>query len=146
MGDMRDRNALLSQDEIEAIKVCQGIINRMAENSAKAKNLFFTISAAFVVLLGSSAFEADERTLGGYAVISIALWYMDARYLQLEQMFRGVHRRIINGCLPYLDAWMFKPTKEDAASIWKLMLWNFSTMVYPAVAAALIAIALLASA
>lgn len=47
MGDMRDRNALLSQDEIEAIKVCQGIINRMAENSAKAKNLFFTISAAF---------------------------------------------------------------------------------------------------
>ena len=90
MGDMRDRNALLRQDEIEAIKVCQGIINRMAENSAKAKNLFFTISAAFVVLLGSSAFEVDERTLGGYAVISIALWYVDARYLQLEQMFRGV--------------------------------------------------------
>lgn len=133
----RDRTVLLDQNEIEAIKICQEIIKRMAENSAKTKNFFFAISAAFVALIGSSSFQLGRTAIASYLVIAVAMWYMDARYLQLEQMFRGVHSRIVNGCQPNLDNWMFWPEKADAQPILKLMLWNFSTAIYPVVSLAL---------
>ena len=140
-GESRDRSTLLNQNEIEAIKVCQDIIKRMAENSAKVKNFFFVISSAFVALIGSSSFRFGWAALAGYLVIAAAMWFVDARYLQLEQMFRGVHNRIVNGCQPNLDSWMLRPRKEDAQPIWRLMLWNFSTVVYPVVALSLAVLA-----
>lgn len=39
MGQLRDRNAVLMPNEIEAIKVTQEVIKRMADNSAKTKTL-----------------------------------------------------------------------------------------------------------
>lgn len=134
MTQSRDRSTMLDSNEIEAIKTCQSIINRMADNSAKVKNFFFVISAAFVALLGSSSFVFSWKAVAAYLVITCVMWYMDARYLQLEQMFRGVHNRIVNGCQPNLDSWMLRPRKEDAKSMWRLMFLNFSTVIYPILA------------
>lgn len=140
-GESRDRSTLLNQNEIEAIKVCQDIIKRMAENSAKVKNFFFVISSAFVALIGSSSFQFGWAAIASYIVIAAAMWFVDARYLQLEQMFRGVHNRIVNGCQPNLDSWMFRPRKEDAQPLWKLMFLNFSTAMYPVVSLSLVVLA-----
>ncbi|MBQ9240546.1 MAG: hypothetical protein IJ164_04295 [Duodenibacillus sp.] len=137
----RDRTTLLNNNEIEAIKICQGIINRMAENSARTKNFFFVLTAAFLTLIGADTICGSVILIGGYVVIALAMWYTDARYLQLEQMFRGVHNRIVNGCQPNLDSWMFKPQAKDAKSMWWLMFRNFSTLVYPAVAIVVVLLA-----
>lgn len=131
MNPSRDRATLLSVNEIENIKVCQAVINRMADNSARIKNWFFVLSAAFVALLGSGTLSHSLRGFLGYTVIALVMWYTDARYLQLEQLFRGVNNRIVNGCQPNLDSWMLCTHKGDAESIWRLMLRNFSTVVYP---------------
>lgn len=39
----RDKNAILEQNEIDAIKINQDIIKRMADNSQKIKNFFLAI-------------------------------------------------------------------------------------------------------
>ena len=140
MSQLRDRSAQLSPNEIEAIKALQAIISRMAENSAKTKNFFFTISAAFVALIGTTALPLPI-ILAGYAAITAGMWVMDARYLQLEQRLRGTHKQIVNGCLPELDAWMFAPSR-DCMPLWRLMLWNFSTAIYPLMLAALAVVVL----
>lgn len=141
MTNARDRSTILGSNEVEAIKVCQGIISRMADNSSKVKNLFFVISAAFVALLGSSSVRFDWSVAAAYLTIAVSMWYIDARYLQLEQMFRCVHNRIVNGCQPNLDSWMFVPDKKDAKPIWCLMFCNFSTAIYPIVALAIVLLA-----
>ena len=40
MSQARDKNAQLSEQEIDAIKINQDIIKRMAESSQKTKNFF----------------------------------------------------------------------------------------------------------
>ena len=50
MGQLRDRNAVLMPNEIEAIKVTQEVIKRMADNSAKTKTVFLALFAAAVTL------------------------------------------------------------------------------------------------
>lgn len=50
MGQLRDRNAVLMPNEIEAIKVTQEVIKRTADNSAKTKTVFLALFAAAVTL------------------------------------------------------------------------------------------------
>lgn len=127
----RDRATALTHEEIEVVKICQGIIERMAGSSARVKSYFFIISSAFVALLGSEVVYPSWQLLLGYGLIAAVMWFTDARYLQLEQQFRGLHWRIIQGNLPNLDKWGFSPWKKDGQSVLRLMFWNFSTAMYP---------------
>ena len=58
MGQLRDRNAVLMPNEIEAIKVTQEVIKRMADNSAKTKTVFLDSSG---ICVGSSSPDFGQR-------------------------------------------------------------------------------------
>ena len=131
MSQARDKNAQLSEQEIDAIKINQDIIKRKAESSQKTKNFFLGISAAFFVLLGRGAIAFDWQTWCAFSVIVLTFWIIDARYLRLERQFREHHKAILSGALPSLENWDFSPARYNVASTLRIM-FSFSELPYPA--------------
>lgn len=134
MANVRDGYSVLESHEIEVIKINQGIINRMAENSQKLKGLLFIVVAGMLLLLRVLEVTQSVGLYAGYAIVVASLWYMDAKYLQLEQMFRKHHGAIVSGSIDYLTQWRFNPMqyKGEVKSVPALMFgWSFSTMIYP---------------
>lgn len=133
MDQARDRNTVLTPNEIEAIKINQEIIKRMADNSAKTKTVFLALFAAAVTLHNS--IRLDCYVLFGYISVIFALWYTDAKYLhakylQLERQFRKHHQAIVNGSINYLDQWAFNPAKYKVEPVAKIMFLNFTMWLY----------------
>ena len=128
MDQLRDRNAILMPNEIEAIKVNQEIIKRMAENSAKTKNIFLALFAAAVTL--HKTINIDGFVLLGFFSVILSMWYTDAKYLQLERQFRKHHQAILNGTISYLDQWSFNPSKYEVEPVAKIMFLNFTMWLY----------------
>lgn len=115
-------------NEIEAIKVNQEIIKRMAENSAKTKNVFLALFAAAVTL--HKTINIDGFVLLGFFSVILSMWYTDAKYLQLERQFRKHHQAILNGTISYLDQWSFNPSKYEVEPVAKIMFLNFTMWLY----------------
>ena len=132
MSQVRDENAPLSDQEIDAIKVTQDIISRMAESSQKTKSVFLGVSAAFFLLVGRKAVDADWRAALVFLVVALLFWIMDAHYLRLERQFREHHRAIVRGALSSLGRWDFSPARYRVASLPRVM-FSFSEFPYPAV-------------
>lgn len=85
-----------SKNTLEAIKIVQGIITRMANNSFVLKG--WTVTAVVVALLisGNVVTNIDRRV----AFIPIlAFWLLDSYYLHLERLFRKKYRWIVNNPL-----------------------------------------------
>lgn len=131
MEQVRDKNAQLSEQEIEAIKINQEIIKRMADNSQKIKNCFLLACSAFFVFWGSSGLSLGIKEYSAFAVITCALWFMDARYLRIERQFRKHHAAIIAGSLASLEDWEFNPSRYKVDCVFKIM-FSFSEIIYPA--------------
>lgn len=131
MGQVRDRGAILENQEIEAIKVNQEIIKRMADNSQKIKNVFLATSALAATLAGSGSFPPTRVFLYVFVAIAVVFWIMDAKYLQLERGFRKHHAAIVNGSINYLDQWDFNPKRDGLDCLIKVM-FSFSLLIYPA--------------
>lgn len=125
----RDPRYALSSNEIEAIKVTQDIIKRMADNSQKTKTLFISICAGFYALLGAKLLAFNYKTMSVFLIVCVILWVVDARYLQLERCFREHHKAIVTGIAP-LDVWNFNPKKYKASCIFYTM-FSFSLWIYP---------------
>lgn len=98
MKNVRDRNSVLTQSEIEALKVTQDVIKRMADNSSKTKTAFIALSVA--VLTFSQGKMPSNFVLFGYLIFIMAFWYTDAKYLQLERAFRSHYNTIVDGSPP----------------------------------------------
>lgn len=128
MDQARDRNNVLMPNEIEAIKANQEIIKRMADNSAKTKTVFLALFAAAVTL--HKSIHLDCFVLLGFVSVIFAMWYTDARYLQLERQFRKHHQAILNGTIGYLDQWAFNPVKYKVEPVAKIMFLNFTMWLY----------------
>ena len=124
-----DNNILYNMD-IEALKVNQGIINRMADNSAKCKTIFLAITTAMVTFAKQDDLCFNVFAIAVYLVLTIALWYSDAKYLQLERMFRVHHQRIIDGTYDKRQAWEFNLKKIDPPSMKGIMFKNFTMLLY----------------
>lgn len=128
MGQLRDRNAVLMPNEIEAIKVTQEVIKRMTDNSAKTKTVFLALFAAAVTL--HKSITMDAFVFLGMASVIVCLWYTDAKYLQLERQFRMHHQAIINGTVGYLDQWKLNPAAYKTEPVPKIMFCNFTMFIY----------------
>lgn len=132
MGDVRSDNAMLSDYEIEAIKVTQSIIARMADSSKSVKSIFLLLCAAMISLFGSNLITVTGSMSGGFIALIIAFWVMDARYLQLERRFCEHHKAIISGTTGYLRKWDFDHRKYKTVCLVRAM-FSFSEWVYPIV-------------
>lgn len=128
MEQVRDRNATLTPTDIEAIKINQEIIKRMADNSAKTKTVFIALFAAIVTF--HKSIHLDCFVLIGFISIVFATWYTDAKYLQLERQFRKHHQAIVNGAINQLDLWTFNPAKYKVEPVAKIMFLNFTMWLY----------------
>lgn len=132
MSDIRSELSLLDEHEIEAIKINQAIIKRMADNSQRIKN-YFLIFSGLIITIVSSMNNTDFNNIFviiGYLIVGLAFWFMDANYLRLEKQFRMHHQAIVSGSIPYLEQYRFNPAKYQY-SIFKVMFNSFSIIIYP---------------
>lgn len=125
----RDEAYSLDTGEIEAIKVNQDIIRRMANNSDRVKSLFVTLVGVGVTLLGTDNVCFTLPVAIGYSFVAAVLWYMDSRYLRLEQQFRKHHDAIVDGTVTVLGQWRYDLTKYNVS--WRKAFFSFSTWIYP---------------
>ena len=139
MCQIRDKNAQLSAQEIDAIKVTQEIIKRMAENSQKMKTCFLATCAFLGAILGRGLVVFDCRVYTAFLLITLAFWVMDARYLQLERQFREHHKSIVGGSISSLETWDLSPARYPVMNLFRIM-FSFSVWIYPAIAIAFLLI------
>ncbi|GAA9905549.1 hypothetical protein VN0798_14130 [Helicobacter pylori] len=92
-----DREKEREKTLIEELKILQGVINRMAQNSLECKK--WTLALAVGVL--SLKIEAISH-LYGLCVLGVLLacfYLLDAYYLMLERLFREQYKWLINNRL-----------------------------------------------
>ena len=133
-----DRTSQLSEAEIEAVKMNQDIIRRMAENCQKIKTCFLATCALFAAFSGKGGALSGWRVYAAFLVIAAVFWVMDAKYLNLERGFRKHHENIVGRKLCVLDIWRFSPA-GNTSTLMQTM-FSFSEAIYPAM---IIAISLL---
>ncbi|WP_100975282.1 hypothetical protein [Helicobacter pylori] len=89
----KDRAKIL----IEELKILQGIINRMAQNSLECKKW----TLALVVGVLSLKIEAISNSYGlcVLGVLLLCFWFLDAYYLTQERLFREQYQWLIKNRL-----------------------------------------------
>ncbi|MCQ2619624.1 hypothetical protein JT110_07465 [Helicobacter pylori] len=82
---------------IEELKILQGVINRMAQNSLECKK--WTLALAVGVL--SLKIEAISNSYGlcVLGVLLLCFWFLDAYYLTQERSFREQYQWLIKNRL-----------------------------------------------
>ncbi len=89
----KDREKIL----IEELKILQGVINRMAQNSLECKKW----TLALVVGVLSLKIEAISHLYGlcVLGVLLLCFWLLDAYYLTQERLFREQYQWLIENRL-----------------------------------------------
>ncbi len=89
----KDREKIL----VEELKILQGVINRMAQNSLECKK--WTLALAVGVL--SLKVEAISHLYGlcVLGVLLLCFWFLDAYYLTQERLFRKQYQWLIENRL-----------------------------------------------
>ncbi len=80
---------------IEELKILQGVINRMAQNSLECEK--WTLALAVGVL--SLKIEAISHLYGVLGVLLACFYLLDAYYLMLERLFREQYEWLIKNRL-----------------------------------------------
>ncbi|PUD66745.1 hypothetical protein [Helicobacter pylori] len=93
MDNSTDRAKIL----IEELKILQGVINRMAQNSLEYKKW----TLALVVGVLSLKIEAISNSYGLciLGVLLLCFWFLDAYYLKQEKLFRKQYQWLIENRL-----------------------------------------------
>lgn len=93
MDNSTDRAKIL----IEELKILQGVINRMAQNSLECKKW----TLALVVGVLSLKIEAISNLYGlcVLGVLLLCFWFLDTYYLMQERSFREQYRWLIKNRL-----------------------------------------------
>ncbi|OOQ11908.1 hypothetical protein [Helicobacter pylori] len=93
MDNSTDREKIL----IEELKILQGVINRMAQNSLECKKW----TLALVVGVLSLKIESISNSYGlcVLRVLLLCFWFLDAYYLMQEKLFREQYRWLIKNRL-----------------------------------------------
>ncbi|WRB94393.1 hypothetical protein KVE28_07090 [Helicobacter pylori] len=92
-----DREKEREKTLIEELKILQGVINRMAQNSLECKK--WTLALAVGVL--SLKIEAISNSYGlcVLGVLLLCFWFLDAYYLMQEKLFRKQYQWLIENRL-----------------------------------------------
>src|SRR5262245_60159559 len=96
MPDQPERSSLWPADNpavIAHINLIQGIINRLANNSASCKTWSITLVAALLSLAGTARAPVTIST----AVVPVIVFgFLDVMYLASEVAYRDLYSRIIS--------------------------------------------------
>ncbi|WRE28887.1 hypothetical protein KVE92_07060 [Helicobacter pylori] len=92
-----DREKERAKILVEELKILQGVINRMAQNSLECKK--WTLALAVGVL--SLKIEAISNSYGlcVLGVLLLCFWFLDAYYLTQERSFREQYQWLIENRL-----------------------------------------------
>lgn len=112
------------------IDMYQGIINRMAANSAECKKWALGLVSAILVLVAEKGL-IDAASL--VIVPVILFWFLDAYYLALEKQFRGAYSQFLDalhqGNLPLSELYRVRATGALPTTFWDALLswavWPF---------------------
>ena len=74
----------------------QGVVTRLAGNSAQMKTWAVSLVTAIIVFSGLSKNPHWLVGAGGFVPV-LGLWFMDTRYLHLEKRYRALHEAIVAG-------------------------------------------------
>lgn len=124
-------NKHLLKESSEAVQthlgICQGIIQRMATNSASCKAWCVALVSAILVVVADK--HVPKYVL--IAVLPTALFYvLDAYYLGLERCFRGSYndfiKKVHHDGIEAEDLFVMQP---KGSIVWETLssLWSFST-------------------
>jgi hypothetical protein len=94
------------------LNLLQGVITRMAGNSANCKSLCITLVSAIAVV----SVDKDKSAFVGVAIVPILLFFLlDAYYLGLEQGFRCTYnefvKRVQDGVATNSDLFVLMPKR-----------------------------------
>ena len=116
------------QRTAEHLKMVQGVVTRMAGNSAQMKTWAVSLVTACLVFSGLS--DDPHWLIGaGGCVPVIAFWTMDARYLHLERCYVKLHEALVSGesVEPFdLD---YRPYSTRAGSACRIA-WSWSVSTF----------------
>lgn len=104
---------------IEHLKMVQGVITRMAGNSAQMKTWAVSLVTATIVFSGLSDDPHWLIGLGGFVPI-IAFWTMDARYLHLERCYIKLYEAIAAGASTNSFDLNYRPHTSAVGSVWRV--------------------------
>lgn len=107
----------LDDDRIRHLEMLQGAISRMAGAAAAIKNLSLVIAAGALAFLATS----KEPWIAFYAaMLMVAFWFLDARYLQQEKWFRDMFDQERRIDASEAASFVMTPSKEirEKTSIW----------------------------
>lgn len=132
------------ENKIAHLEMIQGVINRMAANSFALKSLAVTIATAIIALASTQTNHTPYFSYAGLLPVAL-FWIMDAKYLRLERLYRGLYDHIRLG--DDFESFSMNVTqfKSEVSSTLRI---SFSWSViwfYAAVAIALIATACLST-
>lgn len=89
-----ERKCFYNEDDRHYLQMMQGIIARMASNSANCKTWIVTLVAASIT--AGIAVQALSHWLFISVVPIIVFWQLDVYYLKLERGFRNRQRLFLN--------------------------------------------------
>ena len=134
---------LIDQSKIAHLQIIQNVIARMAGNSFSLRTLAVTLTTGLIALLGSI-----ERPTPLYALAALLplliFWLLDARYLQLERLYRRLYDDVRLGKSDEPFNMAISPYSNQEHSVpnialsWSV-LWVYATLL---LVVALIAVAL----
>ena len=108
-----------SPEMVEHLKMVQGIVTRMAGNSAQMKTWAVSLVTATLAFSGLS--DNPHWLIGaGGCVPVIAFWTMDARYLHLERCYIKLHAEIATGASIDPFDLNYRPQAATVDSVWKI--------------------------
>ena len=123
----------LNEAKIAHLQIIQNVIARMAGNSFSLRTLSVTLTTGLLALLGSI-----ERPTHLYALAALlplfVFWLLDARYLQLERVYRRLYDdvRLGNSTEPFVMSITSYDRQEQSvpgiALSWSV-LWVYATLL-----------------
>ncbi len=121
----KDRAKIL----VEELKILQGVINRMAQNSLECKK--WTLALAVGVLSLKIEIISHLYGLCVLGVLLLCFWFLDAYYLMQEKLFREQYQWLIENRLK-TDARLFEvfPTHQTC-QLTQLLSAMFSISLFP---------------
>lgn len=124
-----------SEDKRQYLSFIQGIIDRLANNSAGLKQWLAGILALLIAWAGK---RNNACILYGGVLVTVAFWAMDAQYLKIERAYRSLYRKAVSGENELYDLDWLPYGKGMRKYLHALFSW--STAYYPALIAAIMMI------
>lgn len=119
-------------DRRQYLSFIQGVIDRLANNSAGLKQWLAGILA---LLIAWAAKGSDECILISGLLVTVAFWAMDAQYLRIERAYRSLYQKAISGKTELYDLDWLPYGKGMRKYLHALFSW--STAYYPMLIAAM---------